>query len=388
MAAARMSTRCLLWAPHSSLLAGSLPTKASSVRILFPSKYLSSTPTSLLPAPTTTSTTTSQVLPLNTPLTGPIPPVTLPDGTKQAPKRTKKTKFRADAKEPPTPTFPMSDGYSATPELVYHDNARRVGMIGVKMGMTTMWDEWGARKAVTVIKFFDNEVIHTRYHPACGKWMVTVGAVNEPNLWKIDKPMLYYFRRFRIHPKRTISEFDVTPDACLPSGVALTSAHFVAGQYVDCQSTSKGKGFAGVMKRHGFSGLPATHGVSLAHRSMGSTGMRTTPGRVFKGKKMPGNMGNDTTTVQNLRILKVDPHEDLIYVAGHVPGAEGMTVYVRDAIKKLWAKKCFPVPNAEVPYPTFLEDASSLPAEMLPPMPSTEEELQRDPFLRQRRETD
>ncbi|KAI8607006.1 translation protein, partial [Chytriomyces sp. MP71] len=165
-------------------------------------------------------------------------------------------------------------------------------------------------------------------------------------------------------------------------GTKLTAMHFVAGQYVDCQAKTTGKGFQGVMKRHGFKGLRASHGVSLSHRSGGSTGNRQLPGRVFKGKKMPGRMGGKTRTVQNLRVMKIDTALNLIYVKGAVPGPEHKYVRVSDALRKGWFGLTFPE-DAAVPFPTFTGSMTDVPRELLAPPPK---EGEKDPLARARRE--
>ncbi|TPX64836.1 hypothetical protein SpCBS45565_g05584 [Spizellomyces sp. 'palustris'] len=282
----------------------------------------------------------------------------------------------------PPAIFPISDGTGPTPNPKWTPKSKRTGVVALKRGMTAIWDEWGVLTPVTVLQIVDCEVIRTRWHAGCGSYVVELGAVNHPRLHRIKKPQLFHYRRWTVAPKRMMTGFKVTPDACLPTGTKIKAAHFVPGQYVDCQAKSTAKGFQGVMKRWGFKGQPASHGVSLAHRSLGSTGNRHDPGRVWKGKKMAGNMGNDTITVQNLRVLKIDTENNLLYVKGAVPGTDDRYVRIKDAVKKGWHNKAFP-PGSEVPFPTFLGDSSTLPRELLPVPPQKDE---RDPFSRQRRE--
>eukprot|EP00842_Homolaphlyctis_polyrhiza_P006017 jgi/Hompol1/6416/HPOL_004040-RA len=237
---------------------------------------------------------------------------------------------------------------------------------------------------VTVLQVEDCEVVRTRFHSGSGKYMVEVGAVNQIHEHRVRRPQLFHYRKYRMAAKKRLTEFAVSPDACLPSGVPLTVAHFVPGQYVDIQARTIGKGFQGVMKRFGFRGQPASHGVSISHRSLGSIGQCQDPGKVWKGKKMPGRMGGVNRTIQNLKVVKIDTVYGLIYVKGGVPGAENAYCRVTDSIKMNWYKKTFPV-GSVVPFPTFMGDITTLPREMSAPAPV---EGARDPFSRQRRERD
>ncbi|KAJ3177006.1 54S ribosomal protein L3 [Geranomyces variabilis] len=281
----------------------------------------------------------------------------------------------------PPATFPVSDGVGPTPTTEWKPDSKRTGIVGIKKGMTAVWDEWGVLTPVTVLQIVDCEVIRTRWHAGCGSYIVEVGSVDHPRLHRINKAQLFHYRRWTVAPKRKMTGFRVSPDACLPTGTRLLAAHFVPGQFVDCQATSTAKGFQGAMKRWGFSGQKATHGTSLAHRSLGSTG-QIDPGRVWKGKKMAGNMGNDTITVQNLRVMKIDTENNLVYVKGAVPGTDERFVRIKDAVRKGWHGKTFPA-GTTVPFPTFLGDPAELPRELLPAPPK---EAERDPFSRQRRE--
>ena len=163
-------------------------------------------------------------------------------------------------------------------------------------------------------------------------------------------PLAGHFRWAGVPIKRALAEFRVTPDALLPAGTRLHAAHFAAGQHVDVSGTSIGKGFAGGMKRHGFAGQGASHGNSVSHRALGSTGCRQDPGRVWKGKKMPGQMGNARRTVQSLLVYKVDAARGLLFLKGHVPGHAGGFVEVRDALRT-------PPRELGAPFPTFVEGA-------------------------------
>ncbi|KAJ3412143.1 hypothetical protein HDV05_001181 [Chytridiales sp. JEL 0842] len=279
---------------------------------------------------------------------------------------------------PPKATFGLGDENAK----YIPRKSKRVGVLGLKRGMTAIWDEWGQLTPVTILQIVDCQVIQSRWHNGCGSYMVEVGSVNQLAR-RMRKPNLFHFRRHRVTPKKRTAEFKVSPDAVLPSGVHLTALHFVAGQYVDCQAKSVGKGFQGVMKRWGFKGLRATHGVSLSHRSAGSTGNRHDPGKVWKGKKMAGRMGGKTTTVQNLRIMKIDVEKNLLYVKGAVPGSEDRFVKIRDAVRKGWFNQVFPE-GTKVPFPTYFGPKPAE-RELLPPPPPAGT---KDPLARPRREVE
>lgn len=163
---------------------------------------------------------------------------------------------------------------------------------------------------------------------------------------RVNKPQRVYFEKYDLPLKRHLGEFRVDADALLPIGTEITAQHFKPGQYVDVQAKSSGKGFQGAMKRWGFKGQGASHGASRSHRSLGSTGQCQDPGRVFKGKKMAGQMGNKTVTVQNLLLYAIDPKRNLLFVKGAIPGRKGTIVRVKDAIKR-------PAWDDPLPYPTF-----------------------------------
>jgi large subunit ribosomal protein L3 len=184
---------------------------------------------------------------------------------------------------------------------------------------------------------------------------------------QVTSPLAGHFRWAGVPIKRRLAEFHVTPDALLPVGTPLHAAHFTPGQHVDIAGTTIGKGFAGGMKRHGFAGQGASHGNSVSHRAIGSTGCRQDPGRVWKGKKMPGHMGDVRRTVQSVFLYKVDAARGLLYVKGAVPGHAGSFVEVKDALRKR---------PADVPFPTFVEAAPGALAAMAPGVAPTGE----DPF--------
>src|SRR3990172_10191109 len=179
----------------------------------------------------------------------------------------------------------------------------RTGLIARKVGMSRVFTEQGAQVSVTVLQIDNCQVVAVRTAERDGYSALQLG-VGRAKRRNTTKPMRGHFAKAKVEPKRKLAEFRVPADAVVEVGVELTAAHFVAGQFVDVVGTSIGKGFAGVMKRHNFGGLRATHGVSISHRSHGSTGQRQDPGRVFKGKKMAGHLGNARITVQNLKIVR------------------------------------------------------------------------------------
>ncbi|KAJ1975767.1 hypothetical protein H4R35_002993 [Dimargaris xerosporica] len=231
----------------------------------------------------------------------------------------------------------------------------RCGLVGTKVGMTAMWNEWGARVPVTIIQFQDVQVTHI-IKPChdLAPYRLQVGCKDVDPL-RVNRPLLGHFASAGINPKAKLFEFAVTQDALLPIGTVLSASHFIPGQFVDITGISRGKGFAGAMKRWGFKGGPASHGTSLFHRGLGSTGQNSKPGRVFKGKKMAGNMGNDQVTVQNLQVLKIDRHLNCIWVNGCVPGPTKGYLRIKDAVRKYGARK-FPKNGASPPFPTFIPE--------------------------------
>ena len=220
---------------------------------------------------------------------------------------------------------------------------KRSGLITTKIGMTRMYDDGGVAHAVTVLSVGDCTVIGNRTVEKNG-YVANVLGIREAKAKHVAKPQAVAAEKAGVKPYRKIVEFRVSDDCVIPVGTALSADHFIAGQFVDVQATSKGKGFQGAMKRHNFGGKEASHGVLKAHRSLGGTGMREWPGRVLKGKKMSGQMGNETVTVQNLKIFGTDAVDNLIFVEGAVPGSNGTFVLITDAIKK--EQKELPVPTS------------------------------------------
>lgn len=220
----------------------------------------------------------------------------------------------------------------------------RSGVIAQKIGMTRVFKEDGRHVPVTVLKMDACQVVRQRTMDKDGYTAVQLGAVPaKPK--NVTKPMRGHFAVAHVEPKRKLVEFRVSPEAMLDVGAEITAAHFIAGQYVDVSGTSIGKGFAGVIKRHNFGGLPASHGVSITHRSHGSTGQRQDPGKVFKGKKMAGHMGGVRVTTQNLEVVATDAERGILLIKGAVPGAKGGFVLVRDAVKQA-APQDAPMPGA------------------------------------------
>ncbi|MAO28030.1 MULTISPECIES: 50S ribosomal protein L3 [Roseovarius] len=209
----------------------------------------------------------------------------------------------------------------------------RSGVIAKKVGMTRLFMEDGKQIPVTVLQLDKLQVVAQRTPEAHGYSAVQLGA-GSIKAKRVSKAMRGHFSIAKVEPKRKIAEFRVAPENLINVGEEITADHYFEGQFVDVSGTSIGKGFAGAMKRHNFGGLRATHGVSISHRSHGSTGQCQDPGRVFKGKKMAGHMGAARVTTQNLQVVKTDADRGLIMVKGAVPGSKGGWVTVKDAVKK------------------------------------------------------
>jgi large subunit ribosomal protein L3 len=209
----------------------------------------------------------------------------------------------------------------------------RSGLIAQKLGMTRIYTDEGVVVPVTVLKVDNCQVVSQKTNDKDGYTALQLGA-GIPKIKRLTKADRGHFAVAKVEPKRKLKEFRVSPDNVIPVGAEITVDHFVAGQFVDVTATSLGKGFAGGMKRWNFRGLRATHGVSVSHRSIGSTGNRQDPGKVFKNKKMPGHLGAETVTTQNIVVVKTDAGRGLIMVKGSVPGVKGAWVSVRDAVKR------------------------------------------------------
>ncbi len=206
----------------------------------------------------------------------------------------------------------------------------RTGVIAKKMGMTRLFQEDGRHVPVTVLALDNVQVLSRKEADRDGYVAVQLGA-GTAKAKNLSKPQRGHFGKAEVEPKARVAEFVVAEDALLDVGATLTADHYVAGQMVDIQGVTQGKGFAGGMKRWGFGGLRATHGVSVSHRSLGSTGQRQDPGRVFKNKKMAGHMGAKNRTQQNLEIVRTDAERGLLFVKGSVPGHKGGWLLVKDA---------------------------------------------------------
>ncbi len=226
----------------------------------------------------------------------------------------------------------------------------RSGVIAKKLGMTRLFMDDGRQIPVTVLQLDGLQVVAQRTAEKDGYTAVQLGA-GAAKAKRTTAPMRGHFARANVAPKRKIAEFRVSPDNMIGLGEEITANHYFAGQFVDVAGTSMGKGFAGVMKRHNFGGLRASHGVSVSHRSHGSTGQCQDPGKVFKGKKMAGHMGAVRVTTQNLQVVRTDADRGLIMVKGAVPGTKGGWVTIKDAVKK-------PVPD-NVILPAALKSAAA-----------------------------
>jgi len=229
----------------------------------------------------------------------------------------------------------------------------RTGVIAKKVGMTRLFQEDGRHVPVTVLALEDCQVVSVRTAERDGYVALQLGSgvAKQKN---VAKPQREHFAKAEVPLKMRVAEFRVADDAVLPVGSTITADHFIAGQYVDVSGHTQGKGFQGGMKRWGFGGMRATHGVSVSHRALGSTGQRQDPGKVFKNKKMAGHMGDKQRTQQNLEVVRTDVARGLIFVKGSVPGAKNSWMMVKDAVK-------LPLPEG-APYPgAMLEKKSSHP---------------------------
>ncbi len=211
-------------------------------------------------------------------------------------------------------------------------NQIRHGLVAKKVGMTRIFNTAGQHVPVTVLQVEGAQVVAQRTVEKDGYTAVQIGTFTK-KAQRVSKPELGHFRKAGVEPKYKLVEFRVTPENLVAPGTELKVDHFTAGQLVDVRGTTKGRGFTGVMARWNFHGLRATHGVSVSHRSHGSTGQRQDPGRVFKNKKMAGHYGVENVTTQNLEVVRVDAERGLILIKGSVPGAKGGYVFVNDAVK-------------------------------------------------------
>jgi large subunit ribosomal protein L3 len=222
----------------------------------------------------------------------------------------------------------------------------RTGLIAKKLGMSRIFHDDGTHTPVTLLHVDVLQVVGQRTEDKNGYTAVCLG-LGEAKPSRVNKPQKGEFAKANISPKKKLVEFRVSADAMLDVGAELSVAHFVSGQKIDVTGTTQGKGFAGPMKRHNFRGLEASHGVSVSHRSHGSTGNRQDPGKTFKNKKMAGHMGATRVTTQNLVVAGVDAEKGLLMVKGAVPGSKGAYVLVRDAVKR--------ARHADAPFPAALK---------------------------------
>lgn len=211
----------------------------------------------------------------------------------------------------------------------------RTGVIGKKIGMSSMYTDQGERLTLTLLQLENCQILSHKNLDKDGYDAVVLGAVSKKPS-KVLKPQKKFYTDSKLEPKAVVKEFRVTQENKLDIGTELKPSHFKVGQYIDVSGRSIGKGFAGVMKRHNFGGLEASHGVSISHRSHGSTGQCQDPGKVFKGKKMAGHLGDKNTTIQNLKVVSADDEKNILIVSGSVPGSKGKYVFVKDAVKKVF----------------------------------------------------
>jgi large subunit ribosomal protein L3 len=229
----------------------------------------------------------------------------------------------------------------------------RTGLLAQKIGMSRVFAAEGDHVAVTVLKIDFCQVVAVRTQERDGYSALQLG-VGAAKVKRVTQPQRGHFAKAKVEPKARLAEFRVTEDAVLPVGSELTAAHFLAGQYVDVIGVSIGKGFAGAMKRHNFGGLGASHGVSISHRSHGSTGQRQSPGKTFKNKKMAGQLGAARVTTQSLEVISVDAERGILMIKGSVPGYAGSYVLIKDAARRK-------APDG-LPFPAALRGAA-LPSE-------------------------
>lgn len=228
----------------------------------------------------------------------------------------------------------------------------RTGLLAQKLGMTRVFTGEGNHVPVTVLRVDNCQVVAVRSREVDGYTAVQLG-IGVAKTKNVSKPQRGHFARAKVEPKARLAEFRVSDDALLELGAEITVGHFIPGQYVDVVGFSIGKGFAGAMKRHNFRGLRASHGVSISHRSHGSTGQRQSPGKTFKNKKMAGHLGGERVTTQSLQVIATDPERGVLMIKGSVPGSPGGFVLVKDAVKRK--------PPEGLPFPAALRGSHEEP---------------------------
>jgi len=231
----------------------------------------------------------------------------------------------------------------------------RTGVIAKKLGMSRLFDEDGIHIPVTVLKLDNLKVVSHKTVERDGYTAVQLSS-GVAKVKNVSKPLRGHYAKAKVEPGRKLVEFRVEPNNLPEIGSEIIASHYLPGQYVDAIGTSIGKGFAGVMKRWNFAGLEASHGVSISHRSHGSTGQRQDPGKVFKNKKMAGHLGVERITIANLQVVSVDDEQGLIYIKGAIPGSENSYVLLKDAVKR--------GAPSNVPLPAAIRKAASTNAEV------------------------
>jgi large subunit ribosomal protein L3 len=227
----------------------------------------------------------------------------------------------------------------------------RTGLIAQKLGMTRIFSAEGNHVSVTVLKVDNCQVVAVRKREHDGYTALQLG-MGAAKIKNVSKPLRGHFAKAKVEPKARLAEFRISEDALLPVGAEITAEHFLPGQFVDVVGVSIGKGYAGAMKRHNFGGLGASHGVSISHRSHGSTGQRQSPGKTFKNKKMAGHLGATRVTTQSLEVISADAERGVLMIKGSVPGSAGGYVLVKDATKRKNPSGLpFPAALREVPMP-------------------------------------
>jgi large subunit ribosomal protein L3 len=236
----------------------------------------------------------------------------------------------------------------------------RTGLIAQKLGMTRVFSAEGNHVSVTVLKVDNCQVVAVRTRERDGYTALQLG-MGATKIKNVSKPLRGHFAKAKVEPKARLAEFRIPEDALLPVGAEITAEHFLPGQFVDVVGVSIGKGYAGAMKRHNFGGLGASHGVSISHRSHGSTGQRQSPGKTFKNKKMAGHLGAARVTAQSLEVISADAERGVLMIKGAVPGSAGGYVLVKDAAKRK-APDGLPFPAAVRETPSTVAGAEDEPA--------------------------